>query len=71
MVLTADLAFSIGLFAGWLALVVWLVWPDPHCACCAKRLAEQIAAQFLLAMIAGQSQQTPRENGNADKPTTH
>jgi hypothetical protein len=42
MVLTADLAFSIGLFAGWLALVVWLVWPDPHCACCAKRLAEQI-----------------------------
>jgi len=36
-----------------------------------KRLAEQIAAQFLLAMIAGQSQQTPRENGNADKPTTH
>ncbi len=36
-----------------------------------KRLAEQIAAQFLLAMIAGQTQQAPRENGNAEKPTTH
>ena len=42
MYLSADMAFSIGLFAGWLALVVWLVWPDPHCACCAKRVAEQI-----------------------------
>jgi len=42
MYLSADMAFSIGLFAGWLALVVWLVWPDPHCACCAKRLAERI-----------------------------
>jgi hypothetical protein len=42
MYLSADMAFSIGLFAGWLALVVWLVWPDPHCACCAKRVAERI-----------------------------
>ena len=42
MYLSADMAFSVGLFAGWLALVVWLVWPDPHCACCAKRLAERI-----------------------------
>jgi len=40
-VLTSDMAFSIGLFAGWLALVVWLVWPDPHGACCAKRAAER------------------------------
>jgi hypothetical protein len=37
MSITPDMAFSIGLFAGWLALVVWLVWPDPHCSCCAKR----------------------------------
>jgi ribonuclease-3 len=39
-----------------------------------KRLAEQIAAQFLMAMIAGQANANaaqPRENGNADKPTTH
>jgi len=36
-----------------------------------KRLAEQIAAQFLLAMISGQTQQTPPENGSAEKPTTH
>jgi len=37
-----------------------------------KRLAEQIAAQFLVAMIAGQNPQAhpPREsNGNTDKPT--
>jgi hypothetical protein len=39
--ITPDLAFSVGLFAGWLALVVWLVWPDPHCACCAKRAAAE------------------------------
>ena len=39
-----------------------------------KRLAEQIAAQFLVAMISGQNPQPhpPREtHGNADKPTTH
>ncbi len=36
-----------------------------------KRLAEQIAAQFLLAMIAGNTQQAPRENGTDAKPTTH
>lgn len=41
MSISPDLAFSLGLFAGWLALVVWLVWPDPHCACCAKRAAAQ------------------------------
>jgi len=29
--MTSDLAFSVGLLSGWLALVVWLVWPDPHC----------------------------------------
>ena len=46
MALTSDLAFSIGLFAGWLALVVWLVWPDPHCSCCAKRAAEQVRDRF-------------------------
>jgi hypothetical protein len=40
--MTSDMAFSIGLFAGWLALVVWLVWPDPHCACCAKRATERV-----------------------------
>ncbi len=36
-----------------------------------KRLAEQIAAQFLVAMISGETPQPhPREtNGNADKPT--
>ncbi|HYK97876.1 MAG TPA: hypothetical protein VEU77_05730 [Candidatus Acidoferrales bacterium] len=43
MTLSSDMAFSIGLFAGWLALVVWLVCPDPHCACCAKRTSEQAA----------------------------
>lgn len=39
-----------------------------------KRLAEQIAAQFLVAMISGQNpqQHPPREtNDSADKPTTH
>jgi hypothetical protein len=40
--ITPDMAFSVGLFAGWLALVVWLVWPDPHCACCAKRATERV-----------------------------
>jgi hypothetical protein len=39
---SSDMAFSIGLFAGWLALVVWLVWPDPHCACCSKRAIQRI-----------------------------
>jgi hypothetical protein len=32
--MSSDLAFSVGLLAGWLALVVWLTWPDPHCKCC-------------------------------------
>jgi ribonuclease-3 len=37
-----------------------------------KRLAEQIAAQFLLAMIAGQNPAPhPRKNDDGDKPTTH
>lgn len=38
-----------------------------------KRLAEQIAAQVLVAMIAGQLPQglPTRDDGNADKPTTH
>jgi len=36
-VMSSDLAFSIGLLAGWLALVVWLTWPDPHCKCCPER----------------------------------
>jgi len=35
--MSSDLAFSVGLLAGWLALVVWLVWPDPHCKCCSQR----------------------------------
>jgi len=35
--MTSDLAFSVGLLSGWLALVVWLVWPDPHCKCCPER----------------------------------
>ena len=34
---SSDLAFSVGLLAGWLALVVWLTWPDPHCKCCPER----------------------------------
>jgi len=34
---SSDLAFSVGLLSGWLALVVWLVWPDPHCKCCPER----------------------------------
>lgn len=32
--MTADVAFTIGLAAGWVALVVALVWPTPHCKCC-------------------------------------
>jgi ribonuclease-3 len=38
-----------------------------------KRLAEQIAAQVLVAMISGQTPQAhpPHENGNPDKSTTH
>jgi hypothetical protein len=35
--MSSDLAFSVGLLSGWLALVVWLVWPDPHCKCCPER----------------------------------
>jgi hypothetical protein len=35
--MSSDLAFSVGLLAGWLALVVWLTWPDPHCKCCPER----------------------------------
>lgn len=39
MMPTADFAFSIGLFAGWLALVVWMCWPtDLHCKCCVKKM---------------------------------
>src|SRR5438093_3285121 len=34
--MSSDLAFSVGLLAGWLALVVWLTWPDPHCKCCPR-----------------------------------
>src|SRR6185503_1529918 len=48
MYLSADMAFSIGLLAGWLALVVWLVWPDPHCACCAKAPLHESAPEQLL-----------------------
>jgi hypothetical protein len=36
-VVSSDLAFSVGLLAGWLALVVWLTWPEPHCKCCPER----------------------------------
>ena len=32
--MSSDLALSVGLLAGWLALVLWLVWPEPHCKCC-------------------------------------
>lgn len=40
--LSADTAFSLGLFAGWLALVVAMVWPEQkHCTCCAKRQAKE------------------------------
>jgi len=28
--MSSDLAFSIGLLAGWLALVVWMTWPSNH-----------------------------------------
>ncbi|MCW5772992.1 MAG: ribonuclease III [Rhodospirillaceae bacterium] len=41
-------------------------YPAANASGKSKRLAEQIAAQFLLAMIAGQL--PPRENGTADKP---
>jgi hypothetical protein len=33
----ADLAFAVGLFAGWLAFVIAITWQDVHCRCCAKR----------------------------------
>lgn len=38
-----------------------------------KRLAEQIAAQFLVAMITGQTPPShpPHENGKTDEPTSH
>ena len=36
--MSSDLAFSIGLLSGWIALVVWLVWPEPHCKCCPQRV---------------------------------
>lgn len=35
--LSADTAFSIGLLAGWLALVIALTWQDVHCSCCIKK----------------------------------
>lgn len=41
--MSPDLAFSIGLLAGWLALVVWLTWPDTHCKCCVKGQEEKRA----------------------------
>lgn len=35
--MTSDLAFTIGLAAGWMALVVAFAWPTPHCRCCTAR----------------------------------
>lgn len=32
--MTSDLLFTIGLASGWMALVVALAWPTPHCRCC-------------------------------------
>jgi hypothetical protein len=29
-VVTSDLAFSIGCLAGWLALVLFMLWPTTH-----------------------------------------
>lgn len=36
----SDFAFTIGLAAGWMALVVALVWPTPHCRCCPEKSAK-------------------------------
>ena len=35
--MTNEMAWSIALVAGWLAVVVALVWEAPHCQCCVKR----------------------------------
>jgi len=42
--MSADVAFTIAMAAGWAALVVAFVWPaSSHCKCCTQRLAEQDA----------------------------
>lgn len=35
--LDSGMWFSIGIFAGYLALIVAFVWKIDHCKCCAKR----------------------------------
>ena len=47
-VVTSDLALSVGLLSGWLALVVWLVWPEPHCKCCRERQRAHDAGKLKL-----------------------
>ncbi|MDE3113760.1 MAG: hypothetical protein KGN00_12610 [Chloroflexota bacterium] len=45
--MSADVAFTIAMAAGWIALVVAFAWPTPHCKCCQvgeeerRRRAEQ------------------------------
>jgi len=41
--MTPDIAFTIALGAGWMALVVAFAWPTPHCRCCAERVKESEA----------------------------
>lgn len=39
--MSSDLAFNIAMMAGWLALTVWMVWPEQkHCTCCSKNIAK-------------------------------
>ncbi|HET8568043.1 MAG TPA: hypothetical protein VFM93_03530 [Candidatus Limnocylindria bacterium] len=35
--MSPDTALTIGLAAGWMALVVAFAWPTPHCTCCPQR----------------------------------
>ena len=41
MSLSSELALSIGLMAGYLAFVLYALWPEPHCKDCPKRIKEK------------------------------
>jgi hypothetical protein len=44
--MSADIAFTIAIAAGWIALVVAFVWPtSAHCTCCTQRLEERQSQQ--------------------------
>jgi hypothetical protein len=40
--MTSDLALTIAMAAGWMALVVAFVWPaSPHCRCCSRQYEDE------------------------------